>query len=197
MPQHSIIRDGSRTRPEPPDTGGHRRNMTEKLVHEITRFSWMFLYLWLQFGLFALHENIIRAETGLDYHMQGFAIVNALVLAKVMLIAEDLKLDQWLRGRPLAYAILGEAFLFAIVFIVFHVLEKIVVGLVSGSSLARSVPAIGGGGFAGVMIVGATFFVTLIPYFAFRDIGNVLGWAEMRALLFTRRPTAGVAGVSH
>jgi hypothetical protein len=196
MPQHSITRDGSRATPEPPGAGGHRRTKTERLVHELTKFSLMFLYLWLQFGLFVLHENIIRAQTGLDYQMQGFAIINALVLAKVMLIAEDLKLDQWLRGRPLVYAILGESFLFTIVLIAFHVLEKIVVGLVGGSSLAHSVPAIGGGGFAGVMIVGATFFVTLIPYFAFRDIGNVLGWAEMRALLFTGQPTAGVAGVA-
>ena len=196
MPQNSILRDDARARTEPPDSGGRRHTMKEKLVHELTRFSAMFLYLWLQFGLFALHEDIIRAQTGLDYKAQGFAIINALVLAKVMLIAEDLKLDQWLRGRPIAYAMLGESFLFTVVFIIFHLLEKIVVGLVSGSSLAHSVPAIGGGGFSGVMIVGATLFVTLIPYFAFRDIGNVLGWAQMRALLFSGRPIAGVAGAS-
>ena len=55
--------------------------------------------------------------------MQGFALINAAVLAKV--IAEDLNLDRGLRGQPLAYAAAGEPALFAVVFIAFHILEKL------------------------------------------------------------------------
>ena len=81
---------------------------------------------------------------GLGYQPQGFALINALVLAKVMLVAEDLKLDRGMRAQPIAVAALAEAFLFAIVFIVFHVLESLVVGLLHGSTLAGSIPAFGG-----------------------------------------------------
>jgi hypothetical protein len=102
-------------------------------------------------------------------------LINALVLAKVMLVAEDLRLDRGLRGQPLAYAAAGEAALLAIVFIVFHVLERLAVGLWHGSTLADSVPAIGGGGFADLISVAAMMFVMLIPYFAFRDLGRALG----------------------
>ena len=89
------------------------------------RFGLMFVYLWVVFGLFVLHERIIRGQMGLGFQAQGFALINALVLAKVMLVAEDLRLDRGLRGQPLAYAAAGEAALFAIVFIVFHVLERL------------------------------------------------------------------------
>ena len=160
-------------------------------MHEVVRFGLMFVYLWVVFGLFVLHERIIRGQMGLGFQAQGFALINALVLAKVMLVAEDLRLDRGLRGQPLAYAAAGEAALFAIVFIVFHVMERLAVGLWHGSTLADSVPAIGGGGFAGLISVAAIMFVMLIPYFAFRDLGRALGQEELRKLLFSSRNARG------
>jgi len=160
-------------------------------VHEVTRFGLMFFYLWLVFGLFVLFERIIRGQMGLGYQPQGFALINALVLAKVMLVAEDLRLDRTLRGQPPACAAVGEALLFAVVFIVFHLLERLAVGLLRGSTVERSVPAFGQGGFAGLVTVAAIMFVMLVPYFAFRDIGRALGPGELRRLLFSRPVSAG------
>jgi hypothetical protein len=176
-------------RPSAETTGASHRSAKDRLLHEVTRFGVMFVYLWLVFGLFVLLERIIRGQMGIGYQSQGFALINALVLAKVMLVAEDLNLDRGVGRLPLVYAVLGEAFLFMIVFIAFHVLERLAVGLLHGSSLADSVPAFGGGGFAGLMTVAAIMFVVLTPYFAFRDISRALGPGEMRRLLFSRRGT--------
>jgi hypothetical protein len=178
-------------RPSADTTGSSRRSLKDRFVHEATRFGLMFVYLWLVFGLFVLFERIIRHQMGLGYHSQGFALINALVLAKVMLVAEDLEFDRGLRGLPLVCAALGEAVLFAIVFIAFHVLESLAMGLLHGSTLAGSVPALGGGGFAGLVTVAAILFVVLIPYFAFRDIGRALGPGELRRLLFSPPAIAG------
>ena len=52
----------------------------------------MFLYLWVLFGLFVLNGTIILHQHGISFSSQGFAVISALVLAKVMLVAEDLKL---------------------------------------------------------------------------------------------------------
>jgi hypothetical protein len=169
---------------------GKRRAVKDRLTHEITRFLVIFVYLWVLLGMFVLYENILRREAGLGFQAQGLAAINALVLAKVMLVAEDLNLGGRLRRRPLAYAILGEALLFTIVFIAFHILEKLAIGLLHGASLARSVPVIGGGGITGLLTVAAIMFVLLIPYFAFRDLGRALGWERTRALLFQAPPPA-------
>jgi hypothetical protein len=90
-----------------------------------------------------------------------------------------------MRRQPLACAALGEAALSAIVFIIFHILESLAAGLLHGSTLAAGVPAFGGGGLAGLVTVATIMFVVLIPYFAFRDIGRVLGQGELRRLLFS------------
>ena len=50
----------------------------------------MAVYLWVMFGLMALHASVVLAERHMSYRFYGFAIVNSLILAKVMLVAEDL-----------------------------------------------------------------------------------------------------------
>jgi hypothetical protein len=105
-------------------------------------------------------------------------------LAKVMVVVEDLDLGRWLPCRPLIYPILQESFLLTALFICFHVVEHIVIGLVKGESLAASIQQIGGGGLAGLACVAAIFFIALIPFFAFKHVGRELGEHRRNAMLF-------------
>jgi hypothetical protein len=155
----------------------------EVFVHEARRFLWMFLYLWALLGLFVLNEKLTLRQHGIDFAPHGFAFINALVLAKVMLVAEDLNLGARLQPRPLIYPILTEAFILSVLFIAFHALEEMVVGLVAGKSVAAAVPTIGGGGYVGLACVALILFISLIPYFGFRRASRELGPGKMRALL--------------
>ena len=142
------------------------------------------------FGLFALHERIILREQGINFTAQGFALVNALVLANVMLVAENINFGRWLNRRPLIYPILYDAFLFAVLFIVFHVVEDLVIGLIHGQSVQASIPVIGGGGAVGLLCVAVILFVALIPYFAVKKLNLALGPDRLKALLFVVRVEA-------
>ena len=118
---------------------------------------------------------------------QGFAFVNALVLAKVMLVAEDLNLGNWLQGRPLLWPVLHESVLFALLFIAVHYLEHILIGLLHHETLQASVPAIGGGGLPGLLSTAVIMAVALIPFFAFRDVNRALGGNRLVELVLGRR----------
>jgi hypothetical protein len=72
----------------------HKPSLKEKAVFQLKEFFGMFLYLWILFGLFVIHQSIILAQEHINYQAQGFAIINALILAKVMLIGEDLHLGK-------------------------------------------------------------------------------------------------------
>ena len=61
--------------------------------------------------------NMNWRRRGISFSAQGFAFFNALVLAKVMLVAEDLDLGRWLQRRPLIYPILHESLLLTVLFI--------------------------------------------------------------------------------
>jgi hypothetical protein len=159
----------------------------EIAVHELKRFLIMFLYLWVLIGLFVVNEGVTLREHGIPFKTHGFALINALILAKVMLVAEDLNLGARLQSRPLIYPIVTEALLLTVLFICFHVIEKMILGLIAGEDLAQSVPAIGGGGLTGVICVGLILFVSLIPFFAFRRVSREIGSERMREMMLGPR----------
>ena len=165
-------------------TGVRRFDLRERALDEARRFAVMFVYLWVLFGLFVLNEKIILGQRGIGFSSHGFALVNALVLAKVMLLTEDLNLGRWMRRRPLIYPILFESLLFTVMFICFHVVEHLIVGRVERETIAASIPAIGGGGLAGVVSVAVILFVALIPFFAVRNVSRELGPGQLHAMMF-------------
>src|SRR6516164_8566010 len=55
------------------------RRLKERAVHEARRFVFIFLYLFILFGLFTIHEAIILEQHHIDYTYAGFALVNALI----------------------------------------------------------------------------------------------------------------------
>jgi hypothetical protein len=60
------------------------------------------------FALFQLHEYVVLAKQHISYSRWGFASINALVLAKVMLVADDVGLGTGSSFRAPIYGILME-----------------------------------------------------------------------------------------
>jgi len=156
----------------------------EWLRREGARFAGIFLYLYLVFATLNLHEFVVLRQHGIGFAHYGFALVNALVLAKVVLVAEKLRLDRRFERYPLVYPVLLKSLLFTLLLIAFHVGERVLAGLVRGHRLAESIPAIGGGGIAGLVAVGAIGFVVPMPFFALRSLAGIMGTAPLYALIF-------------
>jgi hypothetical protein len=157
-----------------------------RAAEELRRFIVLFLYLWVILGLFVLNEHVVLGQRGVSFSVaQGFAVINALIMAKVMLLADIADIGRIMNRRPLIERVVFDSALFSIIFIVFHIAEEVVVGLFKGKSVAESLPSIGGGGFLGPLCVAAILFFTLMPFFAFRWLDRSLGPGRMRSLLLT------------
>jgi len=102
----------------------------------------MFLYLWLVFGLLALHESVILSQHKIDFQSHSLAVVNALIFAKVMLVAEDLRLGGRFNDMPLIYPILFKSGLFAVALISFHIIEHVLIGIWHGREVTESISEI-------------------------------------------------------
>ena len=144
----------------------------------------LFFYLWILFGVFVLNQGVVLREHGINFAMQGFAFINALVFAKVMMLFEVFDPGRWLRKRPLIYPILYETLLLTVLFLVAHVLEKTIEGLLRGKTLVDSVPVIGGGGLAGFLSITAILFIALIPFFGLRNLSLAMGEGRLYAMIF-------------
>jgi hypothetical protein len=77
--------------------------LKQKALHEAREFVGIALYLFVVFSLFEAYKSVILAEYHIAFALHGLALINALALAKVILVAQDLHLADRFRDAPLIY----------------------------------------------------------------------------------------------
>jgi len=146
------------------------------------------VYLWLVLGLLVMHKSVILAEYHIDFAYHGLALINALALAKVMLVAKDLHLGEQFDEAPLIYPILLKSALFSVVLACFKILEEIAVGLYRGQSFHQSIADLAGGTWKGVVVLTVLLFGVLIPFVGYGELERVLGERKLKQLFLHSRP---------
>lgn len=149
--------------------------LKKRAVSEAKKFFAIFVYLWVLFGLFQLYNSLLDKENHVTLATHGLAIVNALIFAKVMLLAEGLHLGRRFERGPLIYPITIKSLLFAVVFLAFHVAEKSIVGAITGKTMAESLPVLSGVGLIGLLTLAAIVTIALVPFFTFKEVARILG----------------------
>jgi hypothetical protein len=162
-------------------------SLKARALDELRQYAIITLYLWLLFAVFSLYRRMILQEHGISAWQQGFAIVNALVFGKVILIAQALHLEAGLRKYPRIFIVLGNALIFTIVLILFHVLEDAIKAWFEGRPLATSIADFGGGTLSGFLTLGAIMFVALIPFFGMQEVARAIGGRALWDLFLTGR----------
>lgn len=153
-----------------------------KLKEELIKLFWTFLYLYLLFGALVLFRHVILHQHGISDIKYGIAAINALIFAKVILIGDWLKIGTKSDSQPLLWSVLAKSAAFAALFIVFHYLEDGIVGLFHDKTVADMASA-DAQELRVAMVASVIFFITLIPFFFFRQVGRELGPSRMKVLL--------------
>ena len=151
------------------------RTLKEKAYQQLKEYVVITLYLWLVFGLFIVYKSVVLAEHHIDFTYHGLALINALALAKVMLVAKDLHLGDQFNQAPLFWPTLLKSALFTIVLACFKILEEADVGFYREESFRQSITGLGGGSWKGILTLTVLLFVVLIPFVGFGELQRVLG----------------------
>ncbi len=160
--------------------------LKQKAYRDVKEFLLITLYLWIVFALFAIHKSVILAENHIDVASQSFAVINALALAKVMLVARRLHFADHLHDFPLIYPTLLKSAAFSLVLACFKILEDAAVGLYRGQSFNQSIADIGGGSLKSILSLTLIIFFVLIPFFAFTELQRVLGEGKLEQVFLYR-----------
>jgi hypothetical protein len=116
-----------------------KRSWKERILDEVKQLSITVAYLWIVLSLFVLYRIIVLAKYQISYSWKlGFAFLNALILAKFMLIADALRAGQRFKTKPLLYSVLFRSAVFSVILMVCHVLEELLVSAWHGKSIAQS-----------------------------------------------------------
>jgi hypothetical protein len=167
-------------------TNSAKPDLKKKAAHEAKELLILFLYLGFFFCALATYSMLLLSEYHVSYLTYGFALINALVVAKVILIGDYAHLGKKFESRPLFVSAIVKAFLFSLLVFAFHVVEEVIKRLVHGADIATASREMRIDQLLGRALV---VFCTFIPLFGFRELRRVMGEEEFRALLFRSRET--------
>ena len=121
---------------------------------------------------------------GIQFAPWGVAIVKALLLAKFMLVGRALKIGERNTTSPLIWPTLYKAFAFLVLLVILTIIEEAVVGLFHGQSITASLRDLVGRRLEETLAGYLIMLLVLMPYFAFRVLGEVLGESRMTRCSF-------------
>jgi hypothetical protein len=161
----------------------HRHELKRRVVEDLEKYLVVAVFLFFFFGSVTTYRRLVLAEYHIGYLAYGWALVKALVLAKVILIGEIFHLGKRFEGRRVIWAILGKTLVFALLILAFGVCEHMIAALIHHRAMKDEFTFTTAQGYE-LLARGQLELVGLLPLFAFQELGRVLGEGKMASLLF-------------
>jgi hypothetical protein len=168
-----------------------KRNWKEIIFHELVEYWINVAYLTLVFAAFTQYRRLVLAAYDITYTNYWFAVIEALILAKVIMIGDVVRLGRGLEKKPLIYPTLYKTAVFTFFVGVFTVLENVIKGLWKGTGFTGGLVEFLGKGSNEFIANALIVFVAFIPFFGVKELGRVLGQDKIRALFFRKRDLEG------
>ena len=115
--------------------------MTEKktgtkarLMAEVKKTVFVFVYLAVFLGAFSTYRRLLLAQYQISYFHYGYTVIEALVLAKVIVFGSVLRVGERFSDRPLIVPTLYKTLCFALLVLAFSVLEHLIEGWFRGKA---------------------------------------------------------------
>ena len=169
------------------DPDKKKGDLKKRLFQEMVEYWINVLYLSLMFAAFTQYRRFLLAAHGIMYTNYWVAVIEALILAIVIMIGNVFRLGRRLEQKPLIYSTLYKTVAFSLFVGVFTVIEHVIKGLWKGKGLTGGLVDFFGKGAHELLAGCLVTFVVFIPFFAFRELGRVFGEGKIWALFFRRR----------
>jgi hypothetical protein len=160
------------------------REIGKKALHEFNLYWIITIYLILLLGSFTLYRRLALMDVGADYLTYSLKLVEALVVGKLILIAQAIGLGRSYEKRPLLIAIAGKSLLFALFIIGCNVAEQAIRTLFKGADLAQALFSFTDKGLDEMLGRTLVLMIALVPLIAFLELARALGPGTMSRLLF-------------
>jgi hypothetical protein len=153
----------------------------QRVVHELVEFAALFLYLAFFFCALSTYSMLLLSEFHVRYLSYAFALLNALVIAKVIMIGELAGFGRRHEHRSLLVSSAYKAVIFGVLVLAFHMAEEAIKHRLHGVKLTDAVHQIRGDELLGRILI---VFCTFVPLFAFREFRRILGADRFNTMVF-------------
>ena len=162
-----------------------RTNLKHKITYQLEELAKIFLYLAFFFCAVTTYSMLLLN----NFHVFNYvtALVNALVVGKLILLGEDAHLGKRHETKPLLVSTVYKSILFGLLVFAFHIVEEMIRRLVLGEHIAGAFHNVRLDDFLARSVIG---FCVFIPLFGFLELRRVLGNEKMHDLWFRAAATA-------
>jgi len=164
-----------------PSEDSTKKTLKQRAKHEFEELFILTGYLGFFFCGLATYSMLLLDRFHISYFAYGTALINALVIAKVILIGEAAHAGRKFEARALVYSALWKAFVFALLVFAFHLAEEMIRDVIHGKSLDAAFHDIR---VYDLLIRTGLIFCVFIPLFLFRELKRVVGDEGFRELFF-------------
>src|SRR5215831_18819582 len=98
-----------------------KAGLKQKAIHELREYLTVLLFLAPLFVAFSTYRMLLQGRFREGSFEYGTALINALILSKIILIGEYLRVGKRQENRPLIYSTVYKSFVFTLLVAVFHV----------------------------------------------------------------------------
>lgn len=161
------------------------------IVHELIEYGIDFAYLAFFLVAFTWYRRLILAEYQIPYTDYWFPVIEAAILAKVIMIGDLLRLGRRLEDRPLIFPTLFRTAAFSVWVGLFNVLEATVKALLHGKGVMGGFEEIASRGRYELLARCLVILVAFLPFFAFKELQRVLGERTLLAPFWSRATLSG------
>ena len=159
----------------------------QKAIDEFIEYWIVVAFLAWFFGVFAWYRRFVLAEYHITYTHYWVGLIEALVLAKLILIGDALRLGRKLEDKPLIVPTFWKAVVFSLLVAVFSVLEHTIEGLFRHRGVAGGLAELMSKGKYELLGQSLIMFSALVPFFGCKELERVLGEGQLLKLFFRGR----------
>ena len=159
-----------------------KATLVERARRELQSYLIISAYIWVILNLLKLHQALLADAYHFTIQSQGYAFVTALVLGKVVVIAEAMQFGGNIGRRVPALSILIRSVLFAAAIVGFHAIEELTLGLGGGQSFSHTIASISSDTVWRSVITASIITIALLPYFLVKEIERRTGESDLLLL---------------
>jgi hypothetical protein len=174
------MNDGNESATEKP-------SLKQRAADELKEFLIVAAYLYVCFTALTYFKAAILQANGIPFAPFGIAAVKALICAKFISIGHAVHLAERHKNQALIWPTLHKSLAFLVLLLILNVLEEVIVGYFHHRAVEDSVLNVAGGTFQQLVAASFVMLLILIPFFAFRSLGDVVGERTLLWLFFEPR----------
>ena len=174
-----------------PSTAPAKPGFKQRAKHELEDYAIVSGYLAILFCAVATYTMLLLRKYGESSTWNyTFALINALVIGKVILIGDMMHLGRRAETRPLYQTVILKSLAFGLFIFAFHLLEEFIKRLIHHEPAGTVLHQIE---LTQLISRAIVILCALVPLFAFRELPRYLGPGKLHEIFFSWMPPSHTA----